>query len=85
MAHHGETAIFRQFKALNLKNLLYMQAELLHLEAEMHQMELDEKSATDPTKPAYPFSVYDLREATDSGKATHWTKYQEIQTKLQAY
>lgn len=89
MARHGEVAIFRRFDTLNLKNLLYMQAELLHLEAELHQMERDEKSAAaaaDPSKPAYPFSVYDLREAASSGKATtQWIKYQEVRSKLEAY
>ena len=85
MANHGEVAIFRRFDQLNLKNLLYMQAELIHLEAELHQMELDEKSAANSSKPAYPFSVYDLREAACSGKVTQWTKYQEVQSKLQAY
>ncbi|KAL8910319.1 MAG: hypothetical protein Q9171_004363 [Xanthocarpia ochracea] len=62
-----------------------MQAELIHLETELHQMELDEKSAANSSKPAYPFSVYDLREAACSGKVTQWTKYQEVQSKLQAY
>ncbi|KAI4198013.1 MAG: hypothetical protein LQ346_002858 [Caloplaca aetnensis] len=62
-----------------------MQAELVHLEAELHQMELDEKSAAHPNKPAYPFSVYDLRESAGSSKVTQWTKYQEVQSKLQAY
>ncbi|KAL8978281.1 MAG: hypothetical protein Q9177_006442 [Variospora cf. flavescens] len=86
MAHHGETAIVRRFDTLNLKNILYLQAELIHLEAELHQMELDEKFAADPgSRPAHPFSVYDLREAASSGKATQWTKHQEIQSKLQAY
>lgn len=85
MAHHGEAAIFRRFDTLNLKSLLYMQAELVHLEAELHNMELDEKSAADPSNPAYPFSVYDLRESACSGKVTQWTKYQEVQSKLQAY
>ncbi|KAL8762945.1 MAG: hypothetical protein Q9184_001167 [Pyrenodesmia sp. 2 TL-2023] len=83
MAQHGEAAIFRRFDMLNLKSLLYMQAELVHLEAELHHMELGEMSAADPSKPAYPFSVYDLREC--SGKVTQWTKYQEVQSKLQAY
>ncbi|KAL8858580.1 MAG: hypothetical protein Q9178_004874 [Gyalolechia marmorata] len=85
MANHGEVAIFRRFDKLNLKNLLYMQAELILLEAELHQMELDEKSAVNSSKPAYPFSVDNLREAACSGKVTQWTKYQEVQSKLQAY
>ncbi|KAL8878707.1 MAG: hypothetical protein Q9198_003543 [Flavoplaca austrocitrina] len=85
MAHHEELAIFRRFDTLNLKNLLYMQAELIHLEAELRQMELDEKISADPNKPVHPMSVYDLREVTCTGKTTQWAKYQEVQGKLQAY
>ncbi|KAL8983455.1 MAG: hypothetical protein Q9205_002316 [Flavoplaca limonia] len=70
---------------MNLKNLLYMQAELIHLEAELRQMELDEKISADPNKPVHPISVYDLREVTCTGKTTQWAKYQEVQGKLQAY
>ncbi|KAI4117629.1 MAG: hypothetical protein LQ338_007514 [Usnochroma carphineum] len=85
IANHGEAAIFRRFDTLNIKNLLYMQAELVHLEAELRQIELEEKSSADPNRTAYPFSVYDLRESACSGKVTQWTKYLEIQSKLQAY
>ncbi|KAI4129924.1 MAG: hypothetical protein LQ338_002009 [Usnochroma carphineum] len=85
IATHGEAAIFRRFDTLNIKNLLYMQAELVHLEAELRQIELEEKSSADPNRTAYPFSVYDLRESACSGKVTQWTKYLEIQSKLQAY
>ncbi|KAL8832286.1 MAG: hypothetical protein Q9170_004943 [Blastenia crenularia] len=58
IANHEEAAIFRRFDALNIKNLLYMQAELVHLEAELRQIELDEKASIDPRKIPYPFSVY---------------------------
>lgn len=85
IARHGEAAIFRRFDTLNIKNLLYMQAELVHLEAELRQIETDAKSSADPSKSLYPFSVYDLRESASAEVATQWTKYQEIQSKIQAY
>ncbi|KAL8940199.1 MAG: hypothetical protein Q9216_002950 [Gyalolechia sp. 2 TL-2023] len=85
IARHGEAAVFRRFDALNIKNLLYMQAELVHLEAELHQIETDARSSADPSKNLYPFSVYDLRDSASTGLVMQWTKHQEIQSKIQAY
>lgn len=85
IANHGEAAMFRRFDTLQVKVLLYMKAELVNLEAELRQMETDGKFSADPSKTAYPFSVYDLRDSACSGNVTQWTKYQEIQGKLQAY
>ncbi|KAL8807488.1 MAG: hypothetical protein Q9182_000653 [Xanthomendoza sp. 2 TL-2023] len=85
IAKHGEAAIFRRFDVLNIKNLLYKKAELVHLEAELRQIEKEEKLSTDLSKSAYPFSVYELQQAARSGNGTQWIKYQEIQSKLEAY
>lgn len=85
IARHGEAAIFRRFDALNIKNLLYMQAELVHLEAELHQIEKDERSSADPSKSLHSISVYDLRDSASRGLVTQWTKYQDIQRKVQTY
>lgn len=35
MAEHEEFAIFRRFRALNMQNLLYLQAEITHLEKDL--------------------------------------------------
>ncbi|KAL8775249.1 MAG: hypothetical protein Q9209_000255 [Squamulea sp. 1 TL-2023] len=85
MATHGEAANFLRFDALNIKILLYMKAELVHLEAELRRIEMSEKDSAATSESAYPFSVYELRKSAGSGKVTQWTKYQEIQGKLQAY
>jgi hypothetical protein len=37
MGTHGEFGIFRRFQTLNMQNLLYLQAEITHLEAELRQ------------------------------------------------
>ncbi|KAL8781238.1 MAG: hypothetical protein Q9213_006091 [Squamulea squamosa] len=85
MATHGEAASFLRFDALNIKILLYMKAELVHLEAELRWIEMNEKGSAATSESAYPFSVYELRKSAGLGKVTQWTKYQEIQGKLQAY
>ena len=84
-AAHGEAALFRRFDGLNLRNILYMQAELVHLEAELHHIERQDRSSSDPTQAAHPLSVYDLKELASAGKSAQWSKHQEIQMKLQAY
>ena len=39
MGRHPELAMVRKFRTANMKNLLYMQAEITYLEEELHQME----------------------------------------------
>ncbi|KAL8715786.1 MAG: hypothetical protein Q9220_000453 [cf. Caloplaca sp. 1 TL-2023] len=86
IANHGEAALFRRFDTLNVKSLLYMQAELVHLEAELRQVEERDRVSTDPSKGQFPFSVYDLKESgAGVGKITQWSKYQELQSKIQKY
>jgi hypothetical protein len=38
MSHHSELAIFRRFSKLNFQNLLYLQAELAHLEGNLKNL-----------------------------------------------
>jgi hypothetical protein len=45
LASSSELAVFRKFSNLNMRNLLYMQTELLMLEAEF--AELDQQDAAD--------------------------------------
>lgn len=99
-AGHEEAAIFRRFDKLNRKTLLYMQAELIHLEAELKQIEIDDGSAPsedeekkvddekkfeEEEKPRNLSSVYDLKESAGTGNDLQWRKYKEIRGKLQAY
>lgn len=45
MAHHGEVATFQRFEFLNMLDLLYHQAELVHLEDELRaSMKIDSDS-----------------------------------------
>ena len=49
-ASSSELATFRKFSNLNMRNLLYMQTELIMLEAELK--ELDQQDASDKTTAA---------------------------------
>ena len=43
MAQHHDLAILRRFNTLNMKDLLYRQAELVHLESELHCIAEDDR------------------------------------------
>ena len=53
MADHAEAAIFRRFDTLNIKNLLYMQAELVDLEDQLHDIESEDKKSEAPNKVSF--------------------------------
>lgn len=44
MGRFPDLAAFRRFRTLNAKSLLYRQAELVHLERELHRLELQDHS-----------------------------------------
>ncbi|KAL8799166.1 MAG: hypothetical protein Q9182_006103 [Xanthomendoza sp. 2 TL-2023] len=85
MATHSEVAILRRFDALNLKRLLYMQAELVHLEVGLRKIEEENKNSTDPAEASFAYSVFDLKESVYTDKGRQWKKFQEVQEKVQAY
>ena len=56
--------IYRQFAALHAKNLLYMQAELTHLEAQLSDLIREDRAsaiAGDAEKEMFPFSWSGLK------------------------
>ncbi|KAF4538136.1 uncharacterized protein LTHEOB_11084 [Lasiodiplodia theobromae] len=49
MASMPEASIFRSFATLNIRNLLYMQAELVYLEKDLHSFQLEDARAPGTT------------------------------------
>ena len=82
---HQELALFRKYGALNAKNLLYMQAELTHLQSELARIELEDKYSEDPRKATYITSVFDLRDSDGTSRDLQWRKILEIREKLKVY
>jgi hypothetical protein len=82
MGKYPALAIFRRFGALNLQNLLYLQAELLYLEDELQQIIQE-----DNQKGGAVFSRdwYALREGSESGENTQYQLLLEIRKKLFEY
>jgi hypothetical protein len=65
MAILPETAMFKRFGALNARNLLYMQSELMILEARLKQVEAEDAMAPEGKKQDYSREFY-------------WLQYSEI-------
>lgn len=78
---HQEMALFRQFAALNVKNLLYMQAELVHLEAELENIAREDRQCGHGEKESYEASVFNLK----GSNGAQWRKALEIRNMLKEY
>lgn len=85
MGDHKELLMLRRFAITNVKNLLYMQAELLHLEAELHDIILEDRSGSAKHQ-NYEYCVFDLKESNGvAGSDTQWRKILEIREKIKEY
>jgi hypothetical protein len=83
MGQHEELAILRKFNNMSLQNLLYMQAELMHLEEKYENI-----SAKDAKCPSRPFKSRDwwsLTQPGDEGKTEQWDTVLEIRAALAKY
>lgn len=83
MYQHPELAITRRFGHLNMQNLLYLQAELVHLEAEYrHLAEEDQKV---PHRLDYAKDWFSLSQSQEEGDLEQWGKMLDIRRKLKEY
>lgn len=81
-----ETAIFRKFGALNLQNLLYLQAELSRLEVEVREIAQEDFDSGDPERLQFNRDWWELSQASGKdGNNIQWLKVLEIREKLEMY
>lgn len=79
-----EYSIFRRFGAMNARNLLYMQAELMHLEDELQQ--ITEEDMEPDKRLSYHKNWLELsKPGTNGGYGIQWEKMKEIRAKLNEY
>lgn len=86
MAHDSGMGMFKRFASPNMRNLLYMQAELLDLEDELENICLDDHNHA--TRGPYEFNATDLRRSatsSDSEERRQYEKILEIRGKLKEY
>lgn len=81
MGRQDEYAIFRRFRMLNAHNLLFLQAELTHLEAELFS--LAQRNSPDRLRPNQDWWTLYHSEETDDME--QWDKVVEIREKLEQY
>lgn len=86
MTESDSMAIFRRFGSLNVVNLLYLQAELTWLEAELRNFVTMGKQSGDPEQALFHVSWKNLREGNPSSASSlQWKKVLEIREVLDRY
>ncbi|KAL8993953.1 MAG: hypothetical protein Q9169_005959 [Polycauliona sp. 2 TL-2023] len=85
MGDHQDLAMFRRFQKLNMKSLLGMQAEILHLESELAEIEREDVRSGEKSRSLLHESVFNLKESHGSPHDTQWSKVLEVREKLEQY
>lgn len=81
---HSDLAVFRKFGTLAAKNLLYMQAELVHLEAELG--DIVQQDLQDSERQDFGTCWESLKSVCNNdGADFQWKKVLEVRQKLKDY
>ncbi|KAH8776511.1 hypothetical protein F5883DRAFT_248746 [Diaporthe sp. PMI_573] len=83
MAKYDEFAILRRFKALNAQELLYSQAEIIHLEERLQR--LVDRDAAHPDRKFYSKDWWSLAHGLDIDSREQWRTIRKIRKKLDKY
>lgn len=83
MSSHSELAIFRRFKELNSLDVLYAQAELVHLEEDLNELRASDKARAE--RALYQRDWWSLANSAEDEHKEQWQKVLEIRKKLDAY
>ena len=85
MGAYPEVAILRRFGALNAQNLLYLQAELVALEANLRACESQDRSR--PERSAFSKDWYTLSQSAlaDEESGDQWRTVLKIRKRLRQY
>src|SRR5258707_15862074 len=83
MGQHEELAILRKFNNMSLQNLLYMQAELMHLEGKYEI--ISAKYAECLSRPFKSRDWWSLTQQDHEGKTEQWDTVLEIRAALEKY
>ena len=62
-----------------------MQAEILHLERELHIIETEDQGSDDQARASLRISLFNLKESSGKSYDAQWRKVLEIREKLDRY
>lgn len=87
MGMFPEAAIFRRFAALNAKNILYLQAELLLLEKKLNLAAEDDARSTSERRQEYSrrWDLLSSGSQDPDGHPQQWETFLKIRTTLNEY
>jgi len=86
MGSWPDVAIFRRFGSLNAQNLLFLQAEISHLERELQIIREREEKSEDEKGILAQRNWFELSQATEDGDpCAQWAVIQDIREKLKEY
>lgn len=85
MGSHDELLILRRFRSLNAQNMLYLQAELVHLEADLQ--ELARRDASQPGREYHQRDWWSLSHGGANADEANeqWETILAIREKLEKY
>ncbi|KAI8627655.1 hypothetical protein F5Y19DRAFT_440707, partial [Xylariaceae sp. FL1651] len=83
MGRQDECAMYRRFRKLNAMNLLYLQAELTHLEQDLESLAL--RDAAHDDRRFFTRDWWSLSQNEDEEDMEQWEKVLEIRNKLEQY
>lgn len=83
MASQEEFSILRRFRVLNMQRLLYLQAEITHLEAELGQ--LAKRDAAHEERGFHSHDWWSLSQGGEGEDLEQWEKVLELGEKLDRY
>jgi hypothetical protein len=83
MGTHDEFAILRRFNALNMQSLLLLQAEIAHLEADLHKVAASD--VKDEARSYYAHDWWSLSQGEGDDDLEQWHTVLEIREKLDQY
>jgi hypothetical protein len=86
MGRYPESAIIYQFSELNIQNILYLQAELIGLQKDLHELEDANGRSLDPERSSFSRNWDALNSAKkEDGSDEQWKLVLSIRNKLKEY
>lgn len=85
MGEYPEMAMVRRFRGLNARNLLYLQAELVHIEKEL--LRCEKADANNKEEPMNMFSTnfFFLQKSANQAENKQWKLIEQMREKLKEY